>query len=164
MWINCMKYSHEEQYKIYFVEKQTEKERNTVRHPVASSDCNILIEKHWLQDLASRPDCIDKWSQSGLVFFSAWTFNNFLNEIWNHDKRINYCDYWSTWYWISAGQLCLCNTSVLIVGAGGLGCPSAIYLTAAGIGKKVNIHRITNNHGNVCMYINKSSSIIKQQQ
>lgn len=32
------------------------------------------------------------------------------------------------------GQLKLNNTSVLIVGAGGLGCPVAVYLTAAGIG------------------------------
>ncbi|XP_052769106.1 adenylyltransferase and sulfurtransferase MOCS3-like [Mya arenaria] len=32
------------------------------------------------------------------------------------------------------GQVCLRNTTVLIVGAGGLGCPSAIYLAAAGIG------------------------------
>ena len=34
------------------------------------------------------------------------------------------------------GQIKLCNSSVLIVGAGGLGCPSAQYLAAAGVGKK----------------------------
>ncbi|XP_022089073.1 adenylyltransferase and sulfurtransferase MOCS3-like [Acanthaster planci] len=33
------------------------------------------------------------------------------------------------------GQLRLCNSSALIVGAGGLGCPAAIYLAAAGIGQ-----------------------------
>ncbi|CAG0881368.1 unnamed protein product [Darwinula stevensoni] len=33
------------------------------------------------------------------------------------------------------GQLTLKKTSVLIVGAGGLGCPCAIYLAAAGLGK-----------------------------
>ncbi|KAK6183525.1 hypothetical protein SNE40_010995 [Patella caerulea] len=33
------------------------------------------------------------------------------------------------------GQVKLTNSSVLIVGAGGLGCPSAVYLAAAGIGR-----------------------------
>ncbi|XP_067013494.2 adenylyltransferase and sulfurtransferase MOCS3 [Anabrus simplex] len=33
------------------------------------------------------------------------------------------------------GQLALKNSSVLIVGAGGLGCPSALYLAGAGIGR-----------------------------
>lgn len=32
------------------------------------------------------------------------------------------------------GQIQLYNTSVLIIGAGGLGCPVAQYLAAAGVG------------------------------
>lgn len=33
------------------------------------------------------------------------------------------------------GQIKLKNSKVLIVGIGGLGCPSALYLTSSGIGK-----------------------------
>ena len=36
------------------------------------------------------------------------------------------------------GQIQLYNTSVLIIGAGGLGCPVAQYLAAAGVGMPFN--------------------------
>ena len=36
---------------------------------------------------------------------------------------------------LPAGQARLCSSSALVIGAGGLGCPAAIYLAAAGVGR-----------------------------
>ena len=43
-----------------------------------------------------------------------------------------------------SGQLNIQNSAVLIVGCGGLGCPIAQYLSAAGIGKCV--YEISHNY------------------
>jgi len=40
------------------------------------------------------------------------------------------------------GQIKLCNASILIIGAGGLGCPAAQYLAAAGVGMQLPVYSI----------------------
>ncbi|KAF9821520.1 hypothetical protein SFRURICE_014284 [Spodoptera frugiperda] len=51
------------------------------------------------------------------------------------------------------GQMKICQAKVLIVGAGGLGCPSAMYLAAAGVGEigiiDYDVVEITNIHRQV---------------
>lgn len=44
------------------------------------------------------------------------------------------------------GQIKLKNSKVLIVGIGGLGCPSALYLTSSGIGKTRAVNNTTENY------------------
>lgn len=69
-----------------------------------------------------------------------------------------------------AGQLSLKSSAVLIIGAGGLGCPAAAYLAGAGVGRigimdgdvveESNLHRQILHGGNVGM--NKAMSAIQQ--
>lgn len=66
------------------------------------------------------------------------------------------------------GQEKLCGGSVLIVGAGGLGCPAALYLGAAGVGRLViadaDVVDLTNlqrqiGHGTSAVGVNKALSL-----
>lgn len=52
---------------------------------------------------------------------------NYINHLICLLKTIN-------WLLIFSGQKKLKNSSVLIIGVGGLGCPSSMYLASAGVG------------------------------
>ena len=56
------------------------------------------------------------------------------NDDWSHDERVRYARHFTLPEVGAAGQGRLRSSGVLIVGAGGLGSPVALYLAAAGVG------------------------------
>ena len=51
------------------------------------------------------------------------------------------------------GQLKLLNTTVVIVGLGGLGCPCALYLATSGVGRLVIVDGDKVEFSNICRYV-----------
>ena len=67
------------------------------------------------------------WKNAGYAFSTPRTLSD--------DQRIRYSRHTIMPEVGEAGQLKLLDASVLLIGAGGLGSPTAIYLAAAGVGK-----------------------------
>lgn len=65
---------------------------------------------------------LPEWGVKGIYILKLYVISELINY------SINDC----------AGQMCLKSTSVLVVGVGGLGCPMATYLAAAGIGETIS--------------------------
>lgn len=54
---------------------------------------------------------------------------------WTQDELLRYSRHFALPEFGRAGQERLCDSAVLVVGAGGLGCPLLMYLAAAGVGR-----------------------------
>jgi sulfur-carrier protein adenylyltransferase/sulfurtransferase len=78
------------------------------------------------QDVVSIAGGFNRWKDEGLAWASPRNLTN--------DQRIRYSRHLLLPEVGEAGQLRLFDSKVLLLGAGGLGSPAALYLAAAGVG------------------------------
>jgi sulfur-carrier protein adenylyltransferase/sulfurtransferase len=84
------------------------------------------LEELGYEDVASLAGGFGAWKQNGL----PWSVPRVLNEA----QRARYSRHTLIPEVGQAGQLKLLDSTVLLVGAGGLGSPAGLYLAAAGVG------------------------------
>jgi len=85
-----------------------------------------LIEGMGYRDVRSMRGGFQLWKDSGLPFDVPQTLNDEQRDRYSRHLLLNEVGV--------EGQLKLLNAKVLLLGAGGLGSPTALYLAAAGVG------------------------------